>query len=332
MTLIVFLITILFFVFITGLTVGSFLNVIILRAFTKESIAYPPSKCPACQTPLKWYQNIPIVSYLVLKGKCAFCEEKISVQYPLVEFITGILFVAVFLKYGIDFNALFMLIFTSLFIVIAATDIKEKVVFDFHTYALVFLGLIYNLFNLGHFYMGDKVLYLGHWHLGVNNSLIASILGVLLGIVIMELFARFGYLVAGTRAFGEGDSFIAAGLGAVFGWKYLITVLLYAFILQIVLTIPMFLKKLYQNEDYRTLISFIAFFFVLLVMKILEYQMILTNFAIYVAFALVLAGLGFYVCKRIIGGIRNNKESMTMLPFGPAMVVGGFIMMFLTLN
>lgn len=329
MTLIFFLSIILFFVFITGLCVGSFLNVIISRAFSKESIIYPPSKCPSCQNPIKWYQNIPILSYLILKGKCAFCEDKISLQYPIVELITGLMFVAVFLKFGIVLKALFMLIFTSLFIIIATTDIKEKVVFDFHTYTLVFFGLIYNLFNIGNLYMGDKVLALGHFHLAITNSLIASVLGILLGIVVMELFARFGYLVAGTRAFGEGDSFIAAGLGAIFGWKYLMTVLLYAFIIQIVLTIPIFLKKLYTNKDYKTLGSFLAFFFVLLVIKGLDYAMLLTNFVIYMILALILAGLGFYVCKRVLSGIRENKESMTMLPFGPAMVAGGFIIMFL---
>lgn len=330
MTLIVLLFIILFFVFITGLAVGSFLNVIISRAFSKESIIYPPSKCPSCQTPIKWYQNIPILSYLILKGKCAFCEDKISLQYPIIELITGLLFVGIFLKFGEpSLNFLFMLIFTSLFIIIAATDIKEKVVFDFHTYTIVVFGLIYNLFNIGNLYPGDKVLTLGLFHLAINNSLIASVLGILLGIVIMELFARFGYLVAGTRAFGEGDSYIAAGLGAVFGWKYLITVLLYAFIIQIVLTIPIFLKKLYTNKDYITLGSFLAFFLVLLIIKGLDYAMLLTNFVIYMILALILAGLGFYVCKRVLGGIRENKESMTMLPFGPAMVAGGFIMMFL---
>ena len=66
------------------------------------------------------------------------------------------------------------------------------------------------------------------------------------GIVVMEIFARFGYLVAGTRAFGEGDTYIAAGLGAIFGWKYLLTVLAYGFIIQIALTIPVFIKKLYK--------------------------------------------------------------------------------------
>ncbi|MFA7659129.1 MAG: prepilin peptidase [Candidatus Gastranaerophilaceae bacterium] len=328
MALLTFLIIILFFVFLIGLCIGSFLNVVILRAFSNESIAFPASKCPLCQTPLKWYHNIPVLSYLFLRGKCAFCKEKISIQYPLVELITGFLFVAVFIKFGLDFNGLFMLIFTSLFIVLAVSDIKEKVVFDFHTYTLVIFGLIYNLFNFGHLYMGEKIIALGNFSFGISNSLIASVLGILLGIVVMEAFARFGYLLAGTRAFGEGDTYIAAGLGAVFGWKYLITILLYAFIIQIVFTIPIFIKKLYTKKDYRTLISFFAFFLLLIAIKWLDYADLLGNFAIYGVTTLLLFGIGFYVCKRILGGLKD-KSSMTYLPFGPAMVLGGMIMMFL---
>lgn len=328
MTLLILLLSVLTFIFIIGLCVGSFLNVVILRAFSNESIAFPGSKCPSCQKPLKWYHNIPVVSYLILKGKCAFCEDKISVQYPIIELITGLLFVAVFLQFGLGFNGLFMLMFTSLFIVLAVTDIKEKVVFDFHTYTLVILGLIYNLFNFGHLYMGDKVLTLGSLHIGINNSLIASILGILLGIVVMEAFARFGYLLAGTRAFGEGDTYIAAGLGAVFGWQYLLTVLLYGFIIQIVLTIPVFIKKLYINKDYRTLISFLAFFLLIFTIKWLDYMNLMNNLIVYGTITLLLCAVGFYVCKRILGGLKD-PSNMTYLPFGPAMVLGGLIMMFL---
>lgn len=328
MTLMILLTMIILFVFLIGICVGSFLNVVVLRAFSDESIVFPGSKCPSCQASLKWYHNIPILSYLFLQGKCAFCKDTISVQYPIIELITGLLFVAVFLKFGLDFNALFMLIFVSLFVVIAATDIKEKVVFDVHTYILVGAGIIYNLFNIGHLYLGDKVIHLGQFALGINNSFIASVLGVLLGIVIMESFARFGYLVAGTRAFGEGDTYIAAGLGAVLGWKYLLTVLLYAFIIQIVFTIPIFVKKLYTKKDYRTLGSFLAFFVMVFLIKWLDYVDIPTNIVIFGLLTLILCATGLYACKRILGGLKD-PSNMTYLPFGPAMVLGALIVIFL---
>lgn len=328
MTLLTLLFIVVLFVFLIGLCIGSFLNVVILRAFSGESIVLPRSKCPACKTQLKWYHNIPILSYLILKGKCAFCKDTISIQYPIIELITGILFVAVFMKFGLDLNAIFILVFVSLFIVLAATDIKEKVIFDTHTYILVGAGLIYNFFNLGHLYIGEKIITLGNFSVGIHNSFLAAIWGILLGIALMEIFARFGYLVAGTRAFGEGDSYIAAGLGAVFGWKYLITAILYAFILQIFLTIPVFTKKLYMDNDYKTLGSFFVFLGLILSIKWLDYSDFTNNLIVFSVLSLALCIVGIYICKRILFRLKD-KENITYLPFGPAMVIGATIMLFI---
>lgn len=299
---------ILLFVFLIGLCVGSFLNVVISRAFSNESIVFPNSKCPKCQKPLKWHHNIPIFSFLMLKGKCAFCAEKISIQYPVVELITGLLFVAVFIKFivlqvasGLSLftliNTIFILAFVSLFVVLAATDMREKVIFDFHAFVLVCLGLIYNLFNLGHFYMGEKLITLGKFSLAIPHSLIASVLGIIAGVLIMETFARFGYLVAGTRAFGEGDSYIAAGLGAIFGWKYLLTALVYAFIIQIVFTIPIFIAKLYKNKDYKTLGAFFAFFILVFLIKLFNHLSAFTNFTVFTVLTILLCAVGFTLAK-----------------------------------
>jgi len=316
------------FIFIIGLCIGSFLNVVVLRAFSNESIVFPGSKCPLCQTPLRWYHNIPILSYVFLRGKCRFCKEHISIQYPLVELVTGLSFVAVFLKFESAVNIIFMLVFVSLFIVIAATDIREKVVFDIHTYIIVFLGLAYNFFNIGHFYAGDKLFALGKISFSISNSFIAAVLGILLGIIIMEIFARFGYLVAGTRAFGEGDTYIAAGLGAILGWKYLLTALFYAFVIQIILTIPVFIKKLYKKKDFKTLVLLLVFFYLISYMKWIEYLNISFDFAVFGVLVMLLCVVGFYLCKRILYGLKD-PSGMTYLPFGPAMVLGGLIMVFI---
>lgn len=331
MTLAVFLITIMLFIFLIGLCIGSFLNVVVLRAFSNESICFPGSKCPSCNIPLKWYHNIPILSYLILKGKCAFCKDTISMQYPIVELITGFLFVAIFIKFGLGIQALFTAIFTSLFIVMAATDIKERVVFDIHTYILVVTGLIYNFFSVGSLYNGDKVILLERLGFGIaiNNSFIASIIGIIVGIVVMELFARFGYLVAGQRAFGEGDTYIAAGLGAIFGWKYLITVLAYAFIIQIILTLPVYIKKLYSNNDYKTLVSFFVFFSLAILLKWADYTDLFNSALILLIISIMLAIVGIYLCVRIIKGLKD-KASMIYLPFGPALVLAALLEIFLS--
>src|SRR5574344_1822255 len=160
MTIIELFLIIALVIFVLGLCIGSFLNVVVLRSLSSESIVWPRSKCPKCQKQLKWYHNIPVLSFLFLKGKCAFCGEKISIQYPLVELFTGCLFVLIFLKFGLGFNAIFMAIISALMIVLAVTDIKEKIIFDIHAYILLGVGLIYNFFSIGSFNTGVKI-----WHI-----------------------------------------------------------------------------------------------------------------------------------------------------------------------
>lgn len=316
---------VIFFVFVIGICIGSFLNVVVLRAFSNESIAYPASKCPKCQKPLRWYHNVPILSYFFLRGECAFCKEKISIQYPIIEFITGLLFVLVYLIHGDSFiNTLFIFAFVSLFVVIATTDIMEKVVFDFHTYALIILGLIYNFFNIGDLYIGQKIIEIGQFSLAINNSFIAAIFGLILGVIIMEILARLGYLMAGTRAFGEGDSYIAAGLGAIFGWKYLITVLIYSLVIQIIFTVPVYFKKLFKNRDFKTIVSLLAFFALALAFKFFADSFILSNTFVLLLSTIILFAVGFYSCKRILSGMKN-QDGMTYLPFGPAMVISALL-------
>lgn len=328
MTLTLFILITLAFVFLIGTCVGSFLNVVVLRAFSEESICFPGSKCPSCQKPLRWYHNIPILSFLILQGKCAFCKDTISVQYPIIEFATGAFFLLTFLKFGLNLNALFILIFGCLFIVIATTDIREKVVFDVHTYIIVAIGLIYNFFNIGNLYPGVQMINLGALHFGINNSFIASIFGMIIGIVVMEAFARFGYLVAGTRAFGEGDTYIAAGLGAIFGTQYLLTALVYSFIIQILFTIPVFVKKLFKNKDIKTLTSLMVFFALVIILKYLDYTTVSVNMLAFSILSLLLCTVGIHLCMRILRGLKD-KSDMTYLPFGPAMVIAAIILIFI---
>ena len=326
------LIAVLAFVFIIGLCIGSFLNVVILRTLSEESIVFPASKCPKCQTPLKWWHNVPVISYICLKGKCAFCKEPISIQYPLIELFTAIIFTLIFLKFGLSLQTLIMWIVASLLIVIAGTDIKEKVVYDVHTYSLIGIGLLYalTLTILAAIMMHKATYNLPHLTL-LNNPLTISILGAIGGALVMEIFARAGYLVAGGRAFGEGDSFIAAGLGAVFGWQLLIIVLILSVIVQVVLFLPMFIRGLICNKDWKTLISFVLFCIYALSFYLLQHFGYLSanNFILYLIGAIILATLGILVCALIFKGLRENPQNKTYLPFGPAMVVAAFIVMIL---
>lgn len=295
-----------FWVFITGLCIGSFLNVVILRGLSNESIVFPPSKCPKCQHALKWWHNIPLLSYILLKGKCYFCHEKISPQYFMVELTTGLLFTAVFFKFGISLNALLMFIILSLFVVMTATDLKEKIIFDLHAYILAAFGIVLSL---------------------VNHGLLNSILGLLEGVLIMEIFASLGYLFVKSRAFGKGDTFIAAALGTIFGWAPLLIVLILSVIVQACITLPLYLFKLYKSKNFKTLISLILFLLIALGYKLLTLKSDININIIYIGILFVVIS-GLYCVRQITRNIKSAKDAI-ILPFGPAMFTAATVFIFL---
>ena len=321
----------LIFIILTGLCIGSFLNVVILRTLSGESIVFPPSKCPKCGNKLKWWHNIPVLSYIILGGKCGFCKEKISIQYPIVELTTCVIFTLTYLKLGFRIDTIFALIFFSLLIVIAGTDIKEKAVYDIHTHSLIIIGLLYSLtitlLDMYGSYQLFGTVYLGNsWF--QTLPVINSILGLLAGAGVMELAARLGYPLAGNRAFGEGDSFIAAGIGALFGWRAILIILALSVGVQVLLTLPMFLKKLYSQKNFKTLISLSSFLVIAIAYGVMQYLKITDNTVIYLILAILLAIIGLYSCKQILTGLKNPDEQ-TFLPFGPAMVIATFLVYFL---
>ncbi len=358
--------TVLSFIFIFGLVIGSFLNVVILRTVSEESIVFPASKCPKCQTPLRWYHNIPVLSYIFLKGKCAFCHEHISIQYPLVELFTGIMFVAFFIKFCNPFDEIFglsamnpiswnqpsiyiyivALIALCLFIVISGTDFIEKKVSDAHTYSLIGLGvitaIIYSATNVILFAKLNGMPEL-NLQFFLKCPILYSIANAVIGFLIMEIISRLGILFVGTRAFGEGDSYIAAGIGALFGtligisstyagefimtFYALISVLILSVIIQLILTLPIFIKKLINNKNIKTLSAICAFTVTAIAYFSASNSNLLDNKIIYAISTILLVILGLYTCKNIISGIKNNQAEGLYLPFGPAMAIAAVIML-----
>lgn len=295
-----------FWIFITGLCIGSFLNVVILRGLSKESIVFPPSKCPKCQHALKWWHNIPLLSYILLRGKCYFCHEKISPQYFIVELLTGLLFTGIYFKFGLSINMILMLIIFSLFIVMTVTDLKEKVIFDIHSLLLVIFGLIFSL---------------------ANHNLQNSIIGILEGVLIMELFASLGYVFVKSRAFGVGDTFIAGGLGAIFGWYPFLFVLLLSLIVQALITLPLYIKKLYKGKDYRTIISLALFLIIITGYKLISMVEDINVMLLYAVTILVVIS-GLYCVRQVTHNIKSATDAI-ILPFGPAMFISAGIFLFL---
>ncbi len=361
----IFSLIVLTFIFITGLVIGSFLNVVILRTVSEESIVFPASKCPKCQTPLKWYHNIPVLSYLCLRGKCAFCKEHISLQYPIVELLTGCLFVGLFLRFCTPFDPLFglsamnpigwyqiivyvfSLIVACLFISIAGTDILEKKVSDAHTIPLILLGILYSLiYSIITFIAYTKIngapkLTLDFF---LTCPVLYSVAAAILGYLIMEALSRLGLILVGSRAFGEGDSYIAAGLGSIFGallgasaiytnflpiFQIIVAILVLSGIIQIIITLPVFIKKLINNKNWLT-ISALGIF-VIYTIGFISAQNLgwLSHPVAYWSSTVVLLILGLLTCRELICGIKENKaENGLYLPFGPAMIIAGFIALF----
>ena len=293
-----------FFAVLIGLSIGSFLNVVALRGLSGESIVFPPSKCPKCGKKLNWYTNIPVISYIFLLGKCQFCKQPISVQYPIVESANAILYLIMFLNFGVSLKTLILWAVTSIFILICITDFKEQVIIDLHTYILIGLGLLYNILKLG------------------SISILDSILGILAGYLIFEILARIGTITVKTRAFGEGDTLIAMGLGALLGWKMLILTIFISMLIQAIFTIPVLFIKYFKNKNYLS-----AFALILIVLCIISTKFVNPNFDYYIIYLTILCTILLFCLLIILKNIKS-QESFCYLPFGPALVTGALFIIF----
>ncbi|MEL6350987.1 MAG: prepilin peptidase [Cyanobacteria bacterium J06627_28] len=200
-------------VFILGTAVGSFLNVVVYRLPEGLSLLYPPSRCPKCETRLKPYDNVPVFGWLWLRGRCRTCKLPIAIRYPMVEFITGCLFAAVFALFGVSWETLFSWLFVCWLLSLALIDLDTMTLPN----SLTGTGLA-----LGWGFQG-VVSYLEtptlvHTASGVMMAIIASVCG-------LWLFDVIG--IAGSRAFGKaamggGDSKLAAMMAAWLGWPGLL--------------------------------------------------------------------------------------------------------------
>lgn len=320
-----------FYALVIGLCVGSFLNVVVLRGFSGESIVLPPSHCTKCNHKLAWYDNIPLFSYLILKGKCRYCSEKISMQYPLVELATGIVFAGLYYKYSfatINLNILFLIIAASLGIVMTVTDIKEKVIFDTHAYILMAVGLIYNFFNIA----GVNNTKIAFWVFGhkiaIYQTFIHSILGLIGGFGVLVALAWITKLITKRDCFGEGDAYILGGLGAFFGVANAIVILFLSIFIWGGLSIPVFMYKWFKNKDYKLFYGMLLFAVTIVLFLTGEFLNLFDSI-IFQWFALILiASIGFYCCRQLLTSIKQGNN-LTVIPYGPALIFGAFVVMFL---
>ena len=209
---------------VVGLCVGSFLNVCIVRLPNNLSIVRPPSACPRCKHPIEWRDNIPLLSWLFLKGRCRWCGEPISPQYPIVEAAVGAGWLAAVLAYGLTLRALEGALFGTILLGIAVTDARHYLIPDEYTWGGLVLGLALSLAS------------------GVDGFLHA-VLGAAVGFGLLYAVARAGEWVFKEEAMGGGDIKMMAMVGAFVGWKgVLLTVFLGALLGSLVF-VPLSLRK-----------------------------------------------------------------------------------------
>ena len=210
--------------FIFGTIVGSFLNVCIYRIPVGESVIYPFSHCPKCGEKIKWYDNIPIISYLILRGKCRNCGEKISVQYPLIELLTGILTAGVIWKYGISLVSLYFLILACVLIVVSMIDIKTMLVPVKLCYSAMVAGILLSPFIS-------------------ISSFKDSILGASFGAGIILFIIETYYIFTGKEGMGYGDANIMALIGAFLGWEKVLLTIFFASLIGSVVGVALMVLK-----------------------------------------------------------------------------------------
>ena len=232
------------YLFVIGCCVGSFINVICFRLPLGKSIIYPSSRCAKCNYKLKWFDNIPLISWILLGAKCRSCKKNISITYPLIELITGLIFCANFFAYPSIYNQLPKLliifsgiIFSAILIVLTILDCKyfwlpKKITFGGLTLGLIF-SLIVDLFhNFSHF-----------------SYFINSIVAAFIGFIIFYLLSLLGLKIYKKPVMGDGDAKLSALLGSWLGIQGLfITIWMAFFSASIFVIFGLILKKIKRKQ------------------------------------------------------------------------------------
>lgn len=214
-----------FCLFILGAVLGSFYLVIGLRRPLNESIITPRSHCDSCSHTLKWYELIPIVSYILQKGHCRVCKAKIPFIYPLIEIISGLLFVLSYYIFGFNYQTLLMLLICSLLIIIYISDFKYFIILDGPLIIISILILIVKFYFQGF------------------NTLIYSIVVGLVMVLIMFIIKLIGDKVFKRESLGGGDIKLAFVMGVILGFKLALISLILASFIALPYAIYLIIKK-----------------------------------------------------------------------------------------
>jgi leader peptidase (prepilin peptidase)/N-methyltransferase len=207
-------------VFLFGLIIGSFLNVVIYRLPHRESVVFPGSHCPACNAPIKAYDNIPVFSYVALGGKCRACRVPISPLYPAVELLVGLLYLSLFLKYGLTLTLLTDIVFVSLVVPLVFIDLRHKILPNAITYPGFPLMVLLRLLTPDSEIVRSRL-----WAMGLIQSpdwavvLVGAALGAAVGGGTLWLIREAYFRLRQIEGMGPGDIKMMLFVGAYLGWS-----------------------------------------------------------------------------------------------------------------
>lgn len=209
-------------VFVYGLLAGSFLNVCIYRVPLKKTVVSGRSHCPNCGALIKWYQNIPLFSFVFLRGRCGSCKALISLRYPAVELISGVLFLSVWFTYQLSWESLFVIILFSILVIISFIDIDLQIIPDRFVIMLSILGIVRAVYRCVYFHEA--------WYLFVIGFFSASALLFILGLLIPD-------------SIGGGDIKLVAAVGLFTGPKLILLALFFGALYAVVLSVFLIVRK-----------------------------------------------------------------------------------------
>ena len=219
----------LFLVFFLGIVLCSFANVCIHRLPKNKQVIIGRSFCPKCKKKINWYDNLPLVSFLILKMKCRNCNKKISSRYFIVELLTGITFLIIFLSFNSLVTLIFLYVLSLILIMIFFIDLENFIIPDVLNFSIMFIALLKNFLpNLNTSFIQE-----------INQSIIGGIVGYLSIWIIIFLYKTIKKI----DGMGLGDAKLIAGIGLLFGWQSIPFVLFISSVLGLIFVIPSLLNK-----------------------------------------------------------------------------------------
>jgi len=208
--------------FLLGACFGSFFGVIVYRLPRKLPIGLSCSRCPQCGQRIRWYDNIPILSYILLGGRCRLCKSRISIRYPLIELTTAILFLSTFTLYGIGIKTLSLLILFSILVVVSFMDLDTQKISDILTLPGMGMGLAFSFCTI---------------------SIVKSGIGIAVGVGLLYIVAIIGKLLLKKDAMGGGDIKLLGMIGSFLGPVGALLTLFFGALVGVVVSVPMKKKR-----------------------------------------------------------------------------------------